>query len=274
MRCAWQPTRQIPSDGLAALTRLTASNQGIADLTGLENAVSLTNLTLRDNQITDVSPLVNLTSLTTLDLRNNQITDVLPLAGLTNLRTLNLTGNAVSNPEALLSLQQGGTRITGVTVPHEVVFPDAALAALIRETLSLGDGMPIFSNKLAALASLNGAQRGITDLTGLEGATGLTYVLLGGNTISDISPLASLTDLATLDLWGNPISDISPLAKLTNLTWLRLWNNQLRDISSLPSLTNLTTLNLGYNQITDAVATCRYDEPKVALSHSEPCSES
>ena len=221
---------RIPSDRLVALTRLNAANRGIADLTGLENAVSLT----------------------TLDLRNNMITDVSPLAGLTHLRTLNLTDNAVSNPEALITLDQGGTRITGVTVPHEVVFPDAALANLIRETLRLGDGMPIFSNKLAALTSLSGNERGITDLTGLEQATGLTFVLLGGNTISDLSPLSNLTDLGTLDLYADrQISDISPLANLTNLTFLRLWGNLVRDISVLSRLTSLTQLNLGYNLITD-----------------------
>ena len=246
----------IPSDRLAALTTLTASNRGIANLTGLENAVSLTRLTLSNNEIMNIVPLAGLTQLTTLDLRNNQITDVSPLAGLTNLRTLNLTDNAVSNPEALINLQEGGTRITGVTVPDEVIFPDAALAGLIRETLILEDGMPIFSNKLAALTSLKGSQRGITDLTGLEQATGLTLVLLGGNTISDLSPLSNLTDLETLDLWANRliskrISDISPLANLTNLTYLRLWGNLVSDISVLSRLTSLTDLILDYNLITD-----------------------
>ena len=246
----------IPSDRLAALTTLTASNQRIADLTGLENAVSLTRLTLSNNEIMNVVPLAGLTHLTTLDLRNNQITNVSPLAGLTHLTTLNLTGNDISNPEVLTTLEQGGTRIIGVTVPDEVVFPDAALAGLIRETLSLEDGMPIFSNKLAALTSLEGSQRGITDLTGLEQATGLTLVLLGGNTISDLSPLSNLTDLETLDLWANRliskrISDISPLANLTNLTYLRLWGNLVSDISVLSRLTSLTDLMLDYNLITD-----------------------
>ena len=65
----------IPSDRLSTQTTLTAANQGIADLTGLENAASLTRLTLSNNEIMNIVPLAGL-SLTTLDLRNNQITDV------------------------------------------------------------------------------------------------------------------------------------------------------------------------------------------------------
>ena len=169
----------------------------------------MTSLTLRDNQIADVGPLSDLTNLTALDLRNNQITDASPLAGLTNLRTLNLTGNAVSNPMVLFSIEEGGTRIIGVTVPHEVIFPDAGLAAVVRETLSLGNGMPILSNKLAALTELDAWNRQITDITGLEEATGLTELDISANSISDISALSNLTNLITLDISHNSISDIS-----------------------------------------------------------------
>ena len=244
----------IPSDDLAALTRLTASNKGIVNLSGLENAVSLTSLTLRDNEIMNIVPLAGLTQLTTLDLRNNQITDVSPLAGLTNLRTLNLTDNAVSNPEALINLQEGGTRITGVTVPDEVIFPDAGLAAAVRTALTLEDGMPIFPNKLAALTSLNAGSKGITNLTGLEGATGLTWLNLSSNSLSDISPLENLANLETLDFWGNRIRDISPLENLTNLTWLRLSYNAITDVSLLASMTNLKWIYLAGNLVTNPEA--------------------
>ena len=244
----------IPSDDLAALTRLTASNKGIVNLSGLENAASLTSLTLRDNQIMDVSPLSSLSRLTTLDLQNNQITDVSALAGLTNLRTLNLTGNAVSNPEALINLQEGGTRITGVTVPDEVIFPDAGLAAAVRTALTLEDGMPIFPNKLAALTSLDAGIKSITNLTGLEGATGLTWLNLSSNSLSDISPLENLANLETLDFWDNRISDISPLENLANLTWLRLAYNAITDVSPFASMTNLKWIYLVGNPVANPEA--------------------
>ena len=244
----------IPSDRLVALTRLTAANRGIADLTGLENAVSLTTLDLQNNQITDVSPLVGLTHLTTLDLQNNYITDVSPLVGLTHLTTLNLTGNDVSNPEVLINLQEGGTRIIGVTVPDEVIFPDAGLAAAVRTALTLTDGMPIFSNKLAALTSLSAYSKGITNLTGLEGATGLIWLDLSSNSLSDISPLENLANLETLDFWGNWISDISPLENLANLTWLRLSYNAITDVSPFASMTNLKWIYLVGNPVANPEA--------------------
>ena len=241
----------IPSDDLADLTRLTASNKGIVDLSGLENAASLTSLTLSNNQIADLGPLSVLTNLTTLDLRNNHIRDVWPLAGMTNLRTLTLTGNAVWNPEVLLRLKQGGTRITGVTVPDEVIFPDAALAGKVREALNVGVGEPILSDRLATFTYLDARNSGITNLTGLEQATGLTELDLGGNAISDISALSKLTNLTRLHLWRNQISDISALSKLTNLESLALWENQISNISTLSRLTNLTYLEMGGNQISD-----------------------
>ena len=109
-------------------------------------------------------------------------------------------------------------------MPHEVIFPDAGLEAVVRTALSLGNGVPILSNKLATLTeTLDARNRSITDLTGLEEATGLTELDLRGNLISDVSPLANLTNLAELHLDNNPpLSDVSPLSRLTDLTQLGL----------------------------------------------------
>ena len=107
----------------------------------------------------------------------------------------------------------------------------------------------------------------IRDLTGLEKATNLTYLDLGGNAISNISALSGLTKLTTLKLgmnivhpdgsylyfpdlaeyppFSNSVSDLTPLSRLTKLTTLDLRLNAVRDISALSGLTNLTTLYLG-----------------------------
>ena len=132
----------LPAD-MQTLTTLTVSRKGVTDLTGLQEATQLTRLTLSDNTIAILTPLSALTNLMTLDLRNNQITDVLPLAELTNLTSLTLTGNPVSNPGVLFRLKQGGTRITGVTIPDAVVFADAALETAVRSALSLTAVEPI-----------------------------------------------------------------------------------------------------------------------------------
>ena len=204
----------ILPENMQTLTTLTVSRKGITDLTGLQEATGLTRLTLSNNAITDVSPLSSLTSLAQLYLQNNQITDVLPLAGLTNLTILVLTGNPVSNPGVLYRLKQGGTRITGVTIPDAVVFTDTALETAVRNVLNLQATDPILPDALAALTTLSASSLGIVDLTGLEHATGLTNLTLSNNDIIDVLPLVGLTSLTRLNLANNPITNPGVLYSL------------------------------------------------------------
>ena len=122
----------------------------------------------------------------------------------------------------------------------------------------------------------------ISNLTGLEKATNLTTLILGGN-FTDISALSGLTNLTTLGLWGN-FTDISALSGLTNLTKLDLGSvpdsdpdsdgwitctisgwvdgdiflppafTRLSNISALSGLTKLTYLDLRGQHITDISA--------------------
>ena len=127
---------------------------------------------------------------------------------------------------------------------QNVNFPDPNLAAAVRGALGLGATDPIPQTDLNTLANLYAGNAGITDLTGLESATGLTSLTLSGNQITDISPLADLTLLWNLVLNGNQISDISPLARLTVLFDLNLNENPISDFEPLAGLTALTNLNL------------------------------
>jgi Leucine-rich repeat (LRR) protein len=135
----------------------------------------------------------------------------------------------------------------------EVAFADPDLEAAVRDAIAISTG-PIYSSDLGELTDLDASAKNITDLTGLEYATGLTTLNLMSNQISDISPLADLTSLTIVNLWFNQIIDISPLANLTSLTDLYLVNNQISDISPLTGLTSLTGLWLNDNQITDLSA--------------------
>lgn len=92
-----------PSD-LEGLTSLSAVNQNVIDLTGLEHCTNLESLELQQNQIHDVSPLAGLTGLTTLRLSENQISDIEPLANLIGLEHLHLSGNGISDISPLADL--------------------------------------------------------------------------------------------------------------------------------------------------------------------------
>ncbi len=135
--------------------------------------------------------------------------------------------------------------------PAEVTVPDAALRAVLEDSLGLAAGEPILATELAELTRLGAQHKGIVDLTGLEHATGLRRLSLSKNEISDLSPLAGLTGLDTLGLSDIGISDLSPLASLAGLNLLSLYDNEISDLSPLAGLTGLTTLTLRDNEVSD-----------------------
>ena len=147
------------------------------------------------------------------------------------------------------------------TTEVPVYIPDPNLRAAIEKAISKTLGGEITARDMEALTSLSARNSNVTDLTGLEFATNLTFLNFGGskigntwvnsNTITDISPLAGLTKLTELHLYDNAITDISPLAGLTKLTTLYLLGNTITDISPLAGLTKLTKLYLYDNAITD-----------------------
>ena len=113
-----------------------------------------------------------------------------------------------------------------------VRMPDANLAAVVRDALGLAPDAPITKQVLQKLTFLDAqlyttekitGQRGVNDLTGLEHATQLESLFIGGNQIRDLRPLENLTNLRSLHLRGNiQVSDYSFLTNLTSLTTLEI----------------------------------------------------
>ena len=92
-----------------------------------------------------------------------------------------------------------------------VSIPDPNLRAAVEKALGVTPGTPITADEMTTLTRLEAKNANISDLTGLEGATNLKWLRLGGNSISDIAPVTGLTNLKVLSLWANSISDISPV---------------------------------------------------------------
>lgn len=124
-----------------------------------------------------------------------------------------------------------------------VSFPDAALDQAIREELGIGE-RAIYTSDLEDLYFLYLADKGITDLSGIEKAVNLFGINLNYNPITDISVLKNLPSLQSLDLSNTDIVDFSPLTSLTNLTFLDIGSTNVTDISFLLSMTNLTYVYL------------------------------
>ena len=140
---------------------------------------------------------------------------------------------------------------TALPPPEVVSIPDANLAAVVRETLGLPSGSAVRQLDMLKLRGLKASGLVITDLTGLEHAVNLGWLIFEENHIRDLRPLAGLTILETLRLNANSISDISSLAGMTNLTYLSLSTNSISDISPLAGLINLHELELYTNSISD-----------------------
>ena len=135
--------------------------------------------------------------------------------------------------------------------PEAISIPDPNLAMAIRESVGIASSDAITQLTMLSLVNCVAVNRGITDLTGIEGATNMAELHLWTNSISDISAVAGLTNLRVLHLAHNSISDISPVEGLTNLINLILAHNSISDISPVEGLTNLINLILDGNSISD-----------------------
>ena len=141
--------------------------------------------------------------------------------------------------------------ITTTAFTQVVEIRDPNLRQVITEALELPDGQPITQQGLLTLTSLDGRGRNIKGLTGLENATNLINLYLGGNQIQDITPIANLTKLRYLDLSFNAISDVEPLESLIQLQTLNFTGNPIQDITPLANLINLERLHISGNLVTD-----------------------
>ena len=207
----------ITGADMATLTRLSATESNISDLTGLEHATNLTRLLLDHNCISDISAVADLTNLTNLWLHHNSISDISAVADLTNLTNLFLNSNSISDISAVAGL----TNLTWLLLNRNNISEISAVADLTNLTkLSLG------SNN-------------ISDISAVAGLTNLKDLNLSDNNISEISAVADLANLTGLSLGINNITDISAVAGLTNLTHLWIALNSISDISPLVENTGL-----------------------------------
>ena len=150
-----------------------------------------------------------------------------------------------------LDFPESFTPPTVITPPERppgavVQIPDPNLHAAIAEALGKSPNAPITVEEMERLEELEVPNRGIRDLTGLQFATNLKELFLGGwgtgNQVSDLSPLAGLINLRVLSSGNNPVSDLSPLKGLKNLTHLNFNRTLVSDLSPIAGLINLKTL--------------------------------
>ena len=260
-----------PLVGLTNLTRLGVASNNISDLSPLAGLTNLETLGFHGNRISDLSPLAGLTNLKKVVLRHNSISDLSPLASNTGLGsgdTVNVKGNPL-NPTSI-NTHIPALQSRGVTVEFDnviigdiddiddielmdqdnesITIPDPALRDAIRQTLGKTEGN-LTPDDMTLLYDL--FARNISDLTGLELATNLHWLLVSGSVFEDVSPLSGLTNLRILYIHSSNLSDLSPLTGLTNLETLSVSGSNLSDLSPLTGLMNLETLVLSGSNLSD-----------------------
>ncbi len=142
--------------------------------------------------------------------------------------------------------------VLGSVVFAQVVeVSDPNLRAAIQDALNLPGDTPITRINMLRLDKLEAPSSEITSLQGLETATNLEYLDIGGNPLSELAPLARLPRLVRLFAWECRIDDITPISNLTTLKYLDLNVNRIVDISAITNLTGLIELVLANNPISN-----------------------
>lgn len=135
----------------------------------------------------------------------------------------------------------------GTCLQEQIInVPDPALNQLIRESVSRPTG-DIRLSDILKLIELEGNEKGIADLTGLEYAANLKLANLMDNMITDPSPLGGLTRIEQINLGINQVSDISSLQNLTSLLHFSCAQNLVTDISAISVMKRLRVLSVHYN---------------------------
>ena len=185
------------------LDSLDASDRGVVDLTGLEEAAYLQHLLLDRNKITDISPIAG-SRLRTLTLAHNKVEDWTPLAGMVYLDFLALDGNSLGELPALPS------GLSYLYLADNSISDIADLAAMW------------------SLLELDVSGNAITSLEALSGKTALLYLHANDNEVADFSPL-SFERLQELHIRNNAVRDISPLLDGEQLLMVDVRRNPLAD---------------------------------------------
>jgi internalin A len=149
-----------------------------------------------------------------------------------------------------LALLSGGVPAARAAGP----IPDKGLEAAVRQQVFEKRDKPdeLTEDDLKKVFILEGRNKGIKDLTGLEKCPNLALINLAGNEIEKVDALKDLKTLQSLDLSKNTIVDIAPLANVKALQFVELSDNQIASVEPLADMPKLSALYIAGNKLTTA----------------------
>ena len=265
---------QVTKENIKELTTLSASDEDITNIDGIEHAVNLEEVDLFLTGVTDVNALAEADNLEKLNLLNTEVTDegIEQLAVADNLEEVNLGGtgvtdvNALAEADSLEELYLGPIQYNGVGEVTDEGIEQLAEADNLKE-LSLYVTEVTDVNALAeadSLEYLNLAHTEVTDegIEQLAKADNLKELNLGGTGVTDVNALAKADSLEVLNIGGTPFSSsgteitdegIEQLAEADNLEVLDLGGTEVTDdgIEQLAEIDKLEELFLQGTEVTD-----------------------
>ena len=120
----------------------------------------------------------------------------------------------------------------------EPIFPDKNLEAVVRQYVfeKRNTEEPITAEDVENISTIEGKNKYVKDLTGLEKCYSLALLDLEGNEIHDLSPIKELTNLQSVNLANNKIANKNPGIALPTTTAADVHKSKRE-----PSLIALTT---------------------------------
>ena len=232
---------ELSKSEMSQIEYFDAYDAGITDLTGLEYVIGIFSLKLPFNNIEDLTSISRLPNLQILDVKGNRITKV-PSFVETSLRLYEtewdadkqkeiwttpkriFTGNKISREEFVgkFSVIPGEDWLE--LNSYDTTLIEISDSALKKQLVSQYDADcdgELSYGEMNSIEFLNAANCGITDLTGLEYASGLEGVNISDNNITDLTPLTKIAGLQYLYANGNQISQIPDFRG----THLKLYEN-------------------------------------------------
>ena len=232
---------ELSKSEMSQIEYFDAYDAGITDLTGLEYVIGIFSLKLPFNNIEDLTSISRLPNLQILDVKGNRITKV-PSFVETSLRLYEtewdadkqkeiwttpkriFTGNKISREEFVgkFSVIPGEDWLELNSYDTTLIeIPDSALKKQLVSQYDADCDGELSYGEMNSIEFLNAANCGITDLTGLEYASGLEGVNISDNNITDLTPLTKIAGLQYLYANGNQISQIPDFRG----THLKLYEN-------------------------------------------------
>lgn len=122
------------------------------------------------------------------------------------------------------------------------------LVSLLKDLVGEDDNELAFQ-KLQEIKEINFTDKGIVDISALQGLKKIEKLVLVSNYIEDLVPLQNLLELQELNLSDNSIVNVDSIRNLSKLKQLDISANQIENVNSFENLLNLGFLNLGYNPL-------------------------